>query len=309
MLFCRSRTHMRHAGHHSSRLFVCHTVGTLAVIDRLRIEGVIAKNVHQLKPVDVVQKGDKVCRILFGKQPWPWVHAHHLDKLGRVHRNKLGGGFCGEVALVPPIGPEHWLADPILLIRRGVELHPIHHGVRQAPALDKVHLLGHVTPAEDGLLLGIGLRLQHISAEPVHDHLHVGIQVFEERVEHQVLRVHLMRHLVLQRLRQPSEDLDVFRLYKLALNLHLVLQELEDPIREVVRHIPLSEIAAQKPELFHVICLHVPQTRRGPRDARDYRGEGDQGEKQHDYREDPLPRVSRTDIHGCGRELRETPMQ
>mmetsp|Transcript_102167 Transcript_102167/g.304963 ORF Transcript_102167/g.304963 Transcript_102167/m.304963 type:complete len:234 (-) Transcript_102167:1290-1991(-) len=219
----------------------------------------VAQNVSEVLPVDGVEHPHEGQRVVLCKVPRPWMDGHHLQEHRRLRRDQLARAFCGEVALVPPVGPQDRLADPILGPERREQIDPVRLGVVKIPALDKVHPRGHVAPLEHLLPLRQGVVLEHAVADPVHDRRHVHVDGEEEGVVQKVRGVHLMQHLALQRLGQAREDPYAAFLDEAVLHLLLVHEILEDAPRELVRHVALPQEAAQQPELLHLVSLHVPE--------------------------------------------------
>mmetsp|Transcript_71759 Transcript_71759/g.214275 ORF Transcript_71759/g.214275 Transcript_71759/m.214275 type:complete len:305 (-) Transcript_71759:897-1811(-) len=153
------------------------------------------------------------------------------------------------------------------------------------------------------------LWLEAHVAQPVHHHTHVRIQVTEEWVLDKEGGIQCVRQLALQGVRQVLQDRDAFPLDQFGLLQEFMLQILLDAVRELRAYGTLPQIPAQEPELLHVLCLHVPQTGHRARYACHYRGEGDHCKEEHDDGKCTLPDVPGADVHGCGRELRQAPVQ
>mmetsp|Transcript_119795 Transcript_119795/g.372464 ORF Transcript_119795/g.372464 Transcript_119795/m.372464 type:complete len:201 (+) Transcript_119795:523-1125(+) len=197
------------------------------------------EDVQQLSPADAIQVLEKLVGVALRVKPGLWVYAHHGNELVGIDRDKLALDHGEEVALVSPDGPKQRLADPFSRLWRRLQCHPIHHGVVQASALHEEDFRGLVASAKDNLPLCVRLLVECKTAEPVHHHLHLRIEVVEERMLEEVRRVHLVRQLVLQRLRKPVQDLDLAQLHVVVLLAVLVLKVLVDTAGKVLGDVPL----------------------------------------------------------------------
>mmetsp|Transcript_79876 Transcript_79876/g.178719 ORF Transcript_79876/g.178719 Transcript_79876/m.178719 type:complete len:379 (-) Transcript_79876:321-1457(-) len=239
------------------------------------------------------------------------MHAHDFYEQHWIDCDEVVGGDRLQPASVPPLRPEHGLPNPVLVVRGRFQAGAVHRRVLQGSTLpfDEVHLRGLVPRAEDYLLLGVGLQLQADVAEPVHHHTHGRVQVVEKGVLDQESRVQLVCQLALQGHRQLRQGgLQAVCLHELALLGSLVLQVLEDSIREVGGDLALPEVAPEKPELLHLLRLHVAEACHRACDARDDGGEGDQGQEEDNDRECALENVAGADVHGSGCKLCERPV-
>mmetsp|Transcript_35806 Transcript_35806/g.83281 ORF Transcript_35806/g.83281 Transcript_35806/m.83281 type:complete len:256 (-) Transcript_35806:1001-1768(-) len=210
---------------------------------------------------------------------------------------------------MPPCGPQQRLADALLWLWRRPQSFAVHRSVVQSAALHKERLFRFVASTEDVLALSVRLLLQGKTAQLVHHNFHLLVEAFEELVFQQVRRVHLVRQLVLQRLGERVEDLELRRLDNVVLLQRLVLQVLVDAAGQILGHVALPEVTAEEPELLHLVALHAPQGRHRARDTADDGREDDHGKEEDDNGEYALQKVLGADIHGSGRELRQAPVE
>mmetsp|Transcript_91 Transcript_91/g.247 ORF Transcript_91/g.247 Transcript_91/m.247 type:complete len:446 (+) Transcript_91:734-2071(+) len=126
---------------------------------------------------------------------------------------------------------------------------------------------------------------------------------------HERGHVGLLLQIHLHDLRQPPEELHVAPHHAPALELGALVDVPPDAHRQLHGDPVLAEVPPHLRLLLVDQAVALPKACHGVRDAADEGGEGHERQDDHADVEGALGRVGGHDLHGCGRELRQRPVQ